>query len=83
MRAPSRRDDAPSWATVSETDRRSPDERERRENEPYHRVTIARAVAMGKTEVTWDQWEAGVRDRWCDRPAIDMALRMNEDGTLD
>ena len=37
---------------------------------------------MGKTEVTWDQWEACVRDRWCDGPAIDIALRTNEaDGT--
>jgi formylglycine-generating enzyme required for sulfatase activity len=58
------------------------DEPERRENEVYQRVTIARTFAMGKTEVTWDQWEACVRDRYCDGPAIDPALRTNEeDGT--
>jgi formylglycine-generating enzyme required for sulfatase activity len=57
------------------------DEPERRESEPQHRVTFARAFAIGKTEVTWDHWEACVRDRWCDGPAIDVALRTNEDGT--
>ena len=57
------------------------DEPERRENERQHRVTIARSFAIGKTEVTWDQWEACVRDRWCEGPAIDIALRTNEDGT--
>jgi formylglycine-generating enzyme required for sulfatase activity len=58
------------------------DEPERRESEVQRRVTIPRAFAMGKTEVTWDQWEACVRDRWCDGPAIDVALRTNEaDGT--
>ena len=58
------------------------DEPERRESEVYRSVTIARAFAMGKTEVTWDQWEACVRDRFCDGPAIDVALRTNEaDGT--
>ena len=58
------------------------DEPERRESEVYRSVTIARTFAMGKTEVTWDQWEACVRDRFCDGPAIDVALRTNEgDGT--
>ena len=58
------------------------DEPERRESEVHRRVTIARTFAMGKTEVTWDQWEACVRDRWCDGPAVDVALRTNEgDGT--
>ena len=56
-------------------------EPERRENELQHRVNIARAFAIGKTEVTWDQWEACVRDRWCDGPAIEQALRSNPDGT--
>ena len=57
------------------------DEPERRENERQHNVTIARAYAIGKTEVTWIQWEACVRDRWCDGPGVDLALRTNEDGT--
>ena len=38
------------------------DEPERRENEPQVRISIPRALAIGKTEVTWDQWEACVRD---------------------
>ncbi len=59
-----------------------PDEPERRETEVQRRVTIPRAFGMGKTEVTWDQWEACVRDRWCDGPGVDVALRTNEeDGT--
>jgi formylglycine-generating enzyme required for sulfatase activity len=57
------------------------DEPERRENERQHRVSIARPYAIGKTEVTWDQWEACVRDRWCDGIAVENALRTNEDGT--
>ena len=48
------------------------DEPERRPSERQHKVTIARAFAIGKTEVTWDQWEACVRDRWCDGPAIEV-----------
>jgi len=52
-----------------------------RENEPQSRVTIARAFAVGKTEVTWDQWEACVRDRGCDGLAIESALRLKNDGT--
>src|SRR5687767_13343321 len=55
------------------------DEPERRDNERQHRVTIARPFAIGKTEVTWDQWEACVRDRWCEGPASDEALK-NPDG---
>jgi formylglycine-generating enzyme required for sulfatase activity len=57
------------------------DEPERRDNERQHRVTIARAYAIGKTEVTWDQWEACVRDRWCDGVGVENALKNNEDGT--
>jgi formylglycine-generating enzyme required for sulfatase activity len=57
------------------------DEPERRENEPQVRVTIRRPFGIGKTEVTWDQWEACVRDRWCDGPGVETALRTNEDGT--
>jgi len=58
-----------------------PDEPERRDNEPQKRITFARAYAIGKTEVTWDQWEACVRDRWCDGLGIEQALKTNEDGT--
>jgi formylglycine-generating enzyme required for sulfatase activity len=56
-------------------------EPERRENEPQHRVTIPRAFALSATAVTWNQWEACVRDRWCEGAAIDAALKLNPDGT--
>jgi formylglycine-generating enzyme required for sulfatase activity len=49
------------------------DEPEQRDNERQHKVTIAHSFAIGKTEVTWDQWEACVRDRWCDGVAIEHA----------
>jgi formylglycine-generating enzyme required for sulfatase activity len=35
-------------------------EPERRENERQRQISIARPFAIGKTEVTWDQWEACV-----------------------
>lgn len=56
-------------------------EPERRENEPQHRVTIARPFAMSRTPVTWKQWEACVRDNWCEAEAIEAALRLNPDGS--
>ena len=59
------------------------DEPDRRENERYHSVTIARAFALGRTEVTWDQWEACVRDSWCDGIAAENALRRTENGELN
>jgi formylglycine-generating enzyme required for sulfatase activity len=57
------------------------EEAERRDNEPQHRVTFARAFAIATTPVTWDQWEACVRDRWCEGAAIDSALKLNPDGS--
>jgi formylglycine-generating enzyme required for sulfatase activity len=60
-----------------------PDEPERRDNEAQHRVNLARPFAMSATPVTWNQWEACVRDRWCDGEAIDEALRLNPEGTLN
>ena len=51
------------------------DEPLRRENEPQKEITFARPFALSRTAVTWDQWEACVRDRWCDI-AVDTALRM-------
>ena len=56
------------------------DEPERRENERHQRQSIARSFAIGRTEVTWDQWEACVRDRWCDGVAVESALRTLENG---
>lgn len=58
------------------------------ETEPHHRaserqhsVTIAKPFAVSKTEVTWDQWEACVRDNVCNGAAVDAALRLKMDGT--
>jgi formylglycine-generating enzyme required for sulfatase activity len=60
----------------------SPDsEPEREADEPQHRVTIARSFAIATTPVTWNQWEACVRDNWCEGTEIDLALRNNPDGT--
>lgn len=57
-----------------------PDEPLRRENEPQKRITFERSFALSRTAVTWDQWEACVRDGACDGAAIDVALRTRENG---
>jgi formylglycine-generating enzyme required for sulfatase activity len=56
-------------------------EPEREEDEPQRKVTIPRAFALAKTAVTWNQWEACVRDNWCEGAEVDIALRSNPDGT--
>lgn len=56
-------------------------EPDRDPDEPQHRVTIARAFALAVTPVTWNQWEACVRDNWCEGAEIDQALRSNPDGS--
>lgn len=38
---------------------------------PIHPVTIARPFAMGKTEVTFEQYEACVADRGCEAASDD------------
>lgn len=58
-----------------------PEEAERRDNEPQRRITFARPFAMSRTPITWNQWEACVRDARCEAEAIDEALRHNPDGT--
>jgi formylglycine-generating enzyme required for sulfatase activity len=57
-----------------------PDEPERDQDEPQQRITIAEPFAMSRTPITWDQWEACVRDNWCEGAAIDEALRLGFDG---
>ena len=52
----------------------------RRDHEHQHKVTIARPFAVSKTEVTWDQWEACVRDGACDGTAVEAALRLDTEG---
>jgi formylglycine-generating enzyme required for sulfatase activity len=55
------------------------DEPERRDNERQQEITFAKPFALSRTAVTWDQWEACVRDRWCDGIAVDVALRTREE----
>lgn len=50
------------------------DEPLRRENEKQRRITFAKPFAMARTPVTWDQWEACVRDAWCDGVGVEQAL---------
>ncbi len=57
-----------------------PQEPMRRDNESQRDITFARAFAIATTAVTWNQWEACVRDRWCDGIAIDTALRTGPNG---
>ncbi|HSC14149.1 MAG TPA: formylglycine-generating enzyme family protein, partial [Gammaproteobacteria bacterium] len=57
-----------------------PEEPLRRDNEPQKEIVFARPFAIATTAVTWDQWEACVRDRWCDGIAIDTALRLGQNG---
>jgi formylglycine-generating enzyme required for sulfatase activity len=56
------------------------DEPLHRENEVQKEITFAHAFAVSRTAVTWNQWEACVRDRWCDGIAIDTALRLDRNG---
>jgi formylglycine-generating enzyme required for sulfatase activity len=56
------------------------DEPLRRDNEPQKEIVFRNAFAIAKTAVTWDQWEACVRDRACDGIAIDTALRTGGNG---
>jgi formylglycine-generating enzyme required for sulfatase activity len=57
-----------------------PNEPERRDNENQRTITFTRPFAISTTPVTWDQWEACVRDRWCEGTGIDEALRLGMNG---
>src|SRR5690606_25967799 len=46
----------------------------RRDNERQQEITFERPFAMSTTPVTWNQWEACVRDGWCDGIAVETAL---------
>jgi formylglycine-generating enzyme required for sulfatase activity len=61
----------------------APTESHYRDIEKQHRVTIAKPFAISRTEVTWDQWEACVRDGGCDGVGVDKALRLKMDGTAN
>jgi formylglycine-generating enzyme required for sulfatase activity len=56
------------------------DEPLRRDNERQQEVTLPSAFALAKTAVTWNQWEACVRDGRCDGAAVDLALRTRDNG---
>jgi len=56
------------------------DEPLRRDNEPQKPITFASAFAIAATPVTWNEWEACVRDGFCDGAAIDTALSTLESG---
>jgi formylglycine-generating enzyme required for sulfatase activity len=56
------------------------DEPLRRDNEPQKPIAFARAFAIAATPVTWNEWEACVRDGFCDGAAIDTALSTLESG---
>jgi formylglycine-generating enzyme required for sulfatase activity len=59
----------------------SPDsELGRDKDEGQHKVTIGYSFAVSKYTVTWDQWEACVRDAMCDGMAVEAALRTGLDG---
>ncbi len=46
---------------------------ERFYEKPVHRVTIAKPFAVGKYEVTWDEWEACVAEAICDNGPVTKA----------
>jgi formylglycine-generating enzyme required for sulfatase activity len=56
------------------------DEPMRRDSEVQKEIRFARPFALSTTPVTWDQWEACVRDGSCDGAAIDNSLRMLASG---
>ncbi len=56
------------------------DEPLRRDNESQMTIMFAAPFAMAATPVTWDQWEACVRDTWCDGYAVEESLRLGMDG---
>src|SRR5690606_2278315 len=59
------------------------DEPSRRDNEAQREISFPRAFAMSATPVTWDQWEACVRDNVCDGIAVETALATSLRGEPD
>lgn len=52
----------------------------RDKDEGQHQVTFADPFALSKYPVTWDQWEACVRDGMCDGRGVETSLRTGLDG---
>jgi formylglycine-generating enzyme required for sulfatase activity len=57
-----------------------PDEPLRRDNEAQMQIRFAAPFAMSRAPVTWNQWEACVRDAWCDGLGVENALRALPNG---
>jgi formylglycine-generating enzyme required for sulfatase activity len=55
-------------------------EKNRDKDEVQHKVTIAYSFAASKYPITWDQWEACVRDAMCNGQAVETALRLDREG---
>lgn len=55
-------------------------EKSREQDEGQHTVTIGYSFAVSKAPITWDQWDECVRDRGCDGPSVEAALRLDRDG---
>jgi formylglycine-generating enzyme required for sulfatase activity len=55
-------------------------EKGRDSDEIQHKVTIPYWFAVSKYPITWDEWEACVRDSMCDGQAVEAALRLDRDG---
>ena len=49
-------------------------------DEIQHKVTISYWFAVSKYPITWDEWEACIRDSMCDGQSIEAALRLDRDG---
>jgi formylglycine-generating enzyme required for sulfatase activity len=55
-------------------------EKGRDKDEGEHKVTIGYSFAMSKGPITWDQWEACVREGMCNGRAVEAALRLDREG---
>jgi formylglycine-generating enzyme required for sulfatase activity len=55
-------------------------EKDRDADEGQHAVVIKYSFAASKAPITWDQWDACVRDLACDGPSVEAALRLDRDG---
>jgi formylglycine-generating enzyme required for sulfatase activity len=55
-------------------------EKGRDADEGQHAVKIDYSYAASKAPITWDQWDECVRNRACDGPSVEAALRLDRDG---
>jgi formylglycine-generating enzyme required for sulfatase activity len=55
-------------------------EKDRDADEGQHTVVITYSFAVSKGPITWDLWDACVRDGVCDGPSVEAALRLDRNG---